>query len=107
MFLICPFLSSLSLFLSFSLSFVKTYAINLRRLILIKFKSFFHRALEYNNYGVLGDGVSGSNTTDNYVDKSHGTRAGVTFRNKKKIMSKIYEIKFYNIKKQAEVIMYI
>uniref|UniRef100_K1P8X9 Endothelial cells scavenger receptor n=1 Tax=Magallana gigas TaxID=29159 RepID=K1P8X9_MAGGI len=35
-----------------------------------------HRALEYNNYGVLGDGVSGSNTTDNYVDKSHVTRAG-------------------------------
>lgn len=29
------------------------------------------------------------------------------FEIKKKIMSKIYEIKFYNIKKQAEVIMYI
>lgn len=77
-------LISLSLFLSFSLSFVKNYAINLIRLILIKFKSFFHRALEYNNYGVLGDGVSGSNTTDNHVDKPNRTRGGIVFGNEKK-----------------------
>lgn len=44
-----------------------------------------YRTLKNNYCRVLGDGVSGSNTTDNYVDKSIRRRGGIVFGNEKKI----------------------